>query len=129
MGAHPRLSTDRIRESVEKWRGSLQAASKDLGIARNNLYKRVARIGLDLEARRSGQPSVKDPALPILGAVRKRLLMVVRLTPTQRQRLREARWDLQARFRVELNDELILGQFFDEAFAEWLRGKLEAGTA
>ena len=48
-----------------------------------------------------------------------------RLQPEQQERLRDGRLDLQARFRVETNDNTILQQFFDEAFEGWIKEKLD----
>ena len=47
-----------------------------------------------------------------------------RLRPNQQDRLREAKFDLNARYRVETDENLILQQFFDENFEEWVRVKL-----
>jgi len=47
-----------------------------------------------------------------------------RLRPGQQDRLREAKLDLGAKYRVETNENLILQQFFDENFEDWLDRKL-----
>ncbi|KKN05539.1 hypothetical protein LCGC14_1086250 [marine sediment metagenome] len=51
-----------------------------------------------------------------------------RLRPNQQDRLREAKLDLGARYRIETDESLILQQYFDETFDEWLGEKLAVGT-
>ena len=53
----------------------------------------------------------------------------IRLQPEQQERLRDGRLDLQARFRVETNDNTILQQFFDESFEGWIKEKLSRERA
>lgn len=50
----------------------------------------------------------------------------VRVIPAQAERLREAKFDLQAKHRVEFDESRILEQFFDERFEEWIKAKLAA---
>lgn len=50
----------------------------------------------------------------------------LRLRPAHQDRLREAKYDFQARFRVETDENAVLQQFFDERFEEWLGDKLAA---
>jgi Bacterial regulatory protein, Fis family len=50
----------------------------------------------------------------------------LRLADSFRDRLREAKLDFVARFRVETDENVILEQFFEEAFEGWLRSKLSA---
>jgi hypothetical protein len=47
-----------------------------------------------------------------------------RLTGAQKRMLREAKFDWQARFRVEIQESGILQQFFEERFEEWIGSKL-----
>ena len=42
------------------------------------------------------------------------------------ERLREAKYDLAARWRVDTDEQAILLQFIDEAFGPWVASKLEA---
>lgn len=68
--------------------------------------------------------SEAEPQLPV--RVTKARTQPTRLTPPQQDRLRERRLDLQARFRIETDDNTILQQFFDEAFDRWVKDKLAA---
>jgi len=47
-----------------------------------------------------------------------------RLSGAQRRQLREAKFDWQARYRVEIQESGILQQFFEERFEEWIKAKL-----
>jgi hypothetical protein len=188
MPAHPLVSTQDIVNALLKWRGDVSNTAVSLGMARNSLYERIKRLGLDLEAfRNQGEsnpvtPITTVPGMPGMrgvpgikpgarhaqqngGAIypaataRRRLGAVqtgtqleddaaataaatpirtaprrhtpLRVSPPQREALRRAAWDLQARFQVPTDENLILEQFIDEAFGPWLQSKLEAvpGTA
>ena len=52
-----------------------------------------------------------------------------RLRPTQQDRLRDAKLDLGAHYRVETDESLILQQFFDERFEDWFSMKLAPSGA
>ena len=49
---------------------------------------------------------------------------LIRVRPDIQARLREAKYDLMARYRVDIDEQAILEQFFEEAFEGWLGGKL-----
>lgn len=49
-----------------------------------------------------------------------------RLLPDQQEELREAKYDIQARFRTDLGESEILQQFFYEEFPGWKARKLAA---
>lgn len=53
----------------------------------------------------------------------------LRLPTPHQGRLREAKLDLAAKFRIETTENLILEQFFEEAFEPWLRAKLSEKKA
>lgn len=53
----------------------------------------------------------------------------LRLRPEHQDRLRNAKLDLGARYRVETDENTILDQFFEEAFEPWLRSKLDPAPA
>ena len=44
-----------------------------------------------------------------------------RLRPDQIDRLRDAKYDFQAKHRTDLREEDLLQQFFDEEFAAWIK--------
>ena len=60
--------------------------------------------------------------IPIRARVRRDKL--IRVRPSIQARLREAKYDLMARYRVDIDEQAILEQFFEEAFEGWLQGKL-----
>lgn len=53
----------------------------------------------------------------------------IRLTPDQVEKLRDAKFELQYHLRAEVSESVILQQFFEDAFATWLKARLqEQGT-
>jgi len=50
---------------------------------------------------------------------------IIRLRPAFQEQLRDARYDLMIRFRLETDENLILEQFFEECFGPWLVAKLQ----
>lgn len=175
MPAAPRISTQEIVNALLTWRGDIAATARALGMARNSLYERCRRLGLDIEGFRAqgvgnpvtpittssgvrgmtGIPSsardarktagaiypsgerarkvtpvqqasnaaaVESEAVPIKTAPKRRQPICVK--PEQRDALQRAAWDLQARYQAETNENLILEQFIEEAFASWLNSKL-----
>jgi hypothetical protein len=64
----------------------------------------------------------EEEAAPIRTVVPKHT--PIRMKDEQRARLREAKLDLGARYRIETDENAILETFFDERFEEWLTGKL-----
>lgn len=48
----------------------------------------------------------------------------LRLRSVHQERLRDAKFDLVSRFRIETDENLILEQFFEESFETWLKAKL-----
>jgi len=57
MPAPPRNSTQEIVNALLRWR-TVAGAARELGMRRNSLYERAQRLGIDLDAIRSGGPSV-----------------------------------------------------------------------
>jgi len=45
----------------------------------------------------------------------------VRLRPDQLDRLRDAKYDFQAKHRTDLREEDLLQQFFDDEFVAWIK--------
>jgi hypothetical protein len=62
---------------------------------------------------------------PTIQAAPRRRGRAPRLRPPQVDRLQEAKLDFGARHRVETTEDLILQQFFDEAFERWFGLKME----
>jgi len=61
--------------------------------------------------------------IPIKSATRKPLPL--RMKPAQREQLVDAVFDLQNTYRVATDENLILEQFFEERFGDWLKSKLK----
>ena len=110
----------------------MQAAASALALKASNLRKRIEVRGIDLADVRRQAPQLVPPvrcvtdkgeALPIRASVARHA--PVRVLPAHQDRLREAKFDLCARYRVETNENAILAQFLEEAFPEWLPSKLE----
>lgn len=95
-------------------------------MSRNNLRKRLELLGVDLtEARRAPVGPAPSPgSLPIRTAARQRA--PVRVLPAHEAQLREAKFDLMGRFRVDMDETAVLAAFIAEALPAWLAGKLAA---
>lgn len=116
-----------VRETITAWRGNVSQAARVLGMSRKNLYDRLVRLGVDPTKAREAAPVVAplpESSLPIRTAPRKR--GPVRVLPTHEARLREAKFDLAARYRLDTDEAAILATFIEEAFPSWLAGKLAA---
>lgn len=50
----------------------------------------------------------------------------IRVKPDQRDLLQRAAWELQARFQAATDENLILEQFIEERFGEWLASKMDS---
>lgn len=66
-------------------------------------------------------------AVPIKTAPRRH--QPIRVKPDQRDLLQRAAWELQARFQAATDENLILEQFIEERFPEWLASKMETAEA
>jgi hypothetical protein len=71
--------------------------------------------------------TIEPDAAPIRSAPKRH--QPIRIKPEQRDLLQQAEWELQAKFRVSTDVNLILEQFIDEKFAPWLAEKLGATSA
>lgn len=67
MPVAPRVPSQAVVNALITWRGNVEAAARDLGMARNSLYERIRRMGIDLEGIRNVNPS--KPVTPITKAV------------------------------------------------------------
>ena len=120
MPAPKRVPDARITEALASRGGNVSAAAADVGMSRNSLYKRIEVMQVDRAtlAARAASPS------PI--KTRPRRPTPLRLLPAHEVLLREAKFDLAARYRVETDQNTILEQFIEEAFPAWLAVKLGA---
>jgi hypothetical protein len=72
----------------------------------------------------------KPPSRPILGGVSAsairaaRPLPTPRLRPDQLERLRDAKFDVHARLRSDVDETGLLREFFDDAFETWIASVL-----
>lgn len=121
MAAPQKVSTAQVREAIERWRGNIVAAASDLGLSANALRERVDRLGIDLAAARHTIPS--GAALPI--KVKPIRHVPMRVPPVIEERIRHARFDLCARYHVEITDEAVLAQLVEDTIGPWLAAKLE----
>ena len=106
MSAPKRISDGRITEAIAASHGNVTHAAEALGMARKNLYERMAGMGILPSTSRPG------PRLP------------VRIPPEQAELLRQASFDLQAKRRTEMTGSDVLAEFIAEAFGPWLESKL-----
>jgi hypothetical protein len=67
-----------------------------------------------------------DTDVPIKTAPRRP--QPIRIKPDQRELLQRAAWELQARFRVATDENLILEQYIEEGFEAWLEAKLSGAA-
>jgi hypothetical protein len=107
MGALKRVPDGAIRESLARWGGNVAAASREVDMAPVNFRKRLSALGLRPQRARR---------------------IIARLEAVQLEALRQAKYDLQARERRDLDESAILCAFFSDAFASWLHSKLESGA-
>src|SRR5688572_23625994 len=116
MPAPKRISDASVREAITSWRGDVSQAARSVGISRNSLRKRLELLGVDLaEARRDVRalpPPPSPSSLPIRTAPRMRA--PVRVLPAHEARLREAKFDLMARYRLDMDESAILATFIEE---------------
>lgn len=108
MSAPLRVPSERIREAITKAGGNVTAAAADVGMARQNIRRRLEDLGVghaELTRLRGQQRSV-------------------RVSGELFAKLREAKFDLQQRLRRELDEGAVL-EMFAETFDRWLAGKLE----
>ena len=85
--------------------------------------------------RRSSLSTVQQPTAAMVEGTDEipirtvpRVLKPIRLSPMKQDRLREATRALEARYRVDTDESVILDQFFDEAFEAWLKAKMAGGS-
>jgi len=171
MAAPKRIPDVAVKQAIVAWRGNVTAAADSLGIAPNNLRKRLADLGLDPAKLRSDMSGIA-PNVPVpigtIGTTRthrhssagtheqrngaaifprrggpaslspvqqqaaseaavvpmRSKQKPTRLKPEQLDRLREAKFDLQARYREDYDENRILWEFFDDGFDAWLKTKL-----
>lgn len=118
MSAPPRVSVGQIHEALSAARGNVSQAADRLGIARNNLYKRALNNGIDPNAFRPTRVAPPEVGRRV-GAVR-----AMRVPVTLYEQLRQAKFDIQAKERRELDEVAVLEQFMGDGFADWLARRL-----
>ena len=130
-----RHSATQVQEALAASHGNISEAAAVLGIARNNLYKRIMTLGVDLEALRRSAPPRRPSATPRPSAPKRpgprRQLCSLYLRPEQFKALTEASFDLTPILRERLSLSKVLEMFMDAAFAGWVSrvcGKPVAGS-
>ncbi len=108
MAAHPKVTAAQVAGAIERWHGNVAAAASELGIRREHLRERLDRLGKPAESYR--------PTGPRQGTIR--------VLPEHRERLRQAKFDLQAARRREVDETEVLAEFITDAFEAWLGAKL-----
>ena len=103
-----RFSGEQIRAAIKETHGNVKAAAEGLGITRKNLYDRLAGLGVDPAAVRSG-----GRAVPL-----------VRVRPDHTEALRQASFDLAAKRRTETTASDVLAELIEETLPGWLRSKV-----
>ena len=108
MSAPKRVSDARILEALTRWRGNVAASAQDVQISPNNFRARMKTLNVNLAAFRAGETVARrvaegTPQAPegIKGA---KVRSPGRVSPAVQVRLREARWDLQALYRMEVDE-------------------------
>jgi hypothetical protein len=121
----PRVSIDQIQAALEASAGDVSKAARSLGLARNNLYKRMASCGLSPATYREapGRQPLPAPA-PAPQAARREAPRRSRsfyLRPALLRALDEACLDLTPVLRERLSPSKVLERFLEDRFAEWAR--------
>jgi hypothetical protein len=106
VSAPARVPGAAIKEALRSTGGNVTAAAARVGMAPNNLRKRLPGLGEDL------------------GAFREARSRSLRVSAETFSRLREAKFDLQHQRRRELDEADVLALFVEDAFAGWLEAKL-----
>lgn len=130
-------SAEQVRAALAASGGNVSRAAAALGMARNNLYKRLAALELDLTPYRRAAAAVAaaprtvapPPPRPARVARPVRTSRSFYLRADQVQALEAASFDLTPVLRVRLSPSDVMGRFIDEAFAEWLARTLGRGRA
>jgi hypothetical protein len=118
MSAPKRIPDEAIRRAITDSKGNVAAAA--LRTSANNLRTRLFNLGVELEALRTGAKATTVCA----GIGTKRRPTPPRVTPEHQELLREAKFDLMAHFRRDVDETGVLQAFIDEEFLGWLKRKL-----
>lgn len=118
MPAHKRVSNEEVRNAIMRREGNVTAAAEDVGMARQNFRRRLQDLGIEAATLNERSPG------PLTSRPRRHA--PVRLRAAHELLLREAKYDLAAKLRRDVDEAGIAAAFFEEAFAEWLERKLTA---
>jgi hypothetical protein len=113
MPAHQRVSIEELKGALAASGGNVEKAARAIGMAPNNLRKRLEVACVDLNAFRDQARANGG------GPVRS-----VRVRPDRFEALRQAAFDLAYLRRRDYGPEQVLEEFLLEAFEGWLRAKL-----
>ncbi len=112
-----RVSLDRIKEVLTQTNGNMVASAELLGMARNNLYKRIELAGINVNDFRRHRDTVTV-------SQRKSGLMAARISTESYELLRQATFDLGYVRRKQYAPGQVLEEFIADAFDAWLASKL-----
>lgn len=114
-------SADQVRAALAASGGNVSDAAESLGIARKNLYVRLAALGVSPDDYRAGAPIVTRPRAQRPGPPRPvRVSRSFYLRPDQARAIDDACLDLPAVLRERLSPSQVLERFMDDGFAEWV---------
>lgn len=126
-----RASAEQVRAALATSSGNVARAAVALGIARNNLYKRLAALGLTPDVYRAAAAASASPRQAVSRIQRPpRPLKVARsfhLRADLVRALDDACLDLPAILRQRVSPSQVLERFMDDGFSDWLARTLAQG--
>ena len=112
MSAPRRVSNAHVKAAIEATRENITQAAETLGIASNNLRKRLEGVGM-------GPAELAQLRGEAQGSVRS-----LRVSADVFETLRQGKFDLRAKQRRELDEATVLAEFVADGFEGWLAAKL-----
>jgi transcriptional regulator of acetoin/glycerol metabolism len=118
-------SADQVRAALAASGGNVTLTAKSLGLARQNLYKRLAGLGLNPGQYRATVPAAPTTPRPLRPPRPLKLARSFHLRADLIRALEDACLDLPAVLRERLSPSQVLERFMDDGFAAWLAAKME----
>jgi hypothetical protein len=117
MPAHIRVRSSEIHAALEATGGNIQGAARRVGMAPNNLRKRLESERVDVnEAREAAR-------------LRGDSIRGLRIKQRRHEELRQAAFDLSYIMRREYGPEEVIEEFLGDAFGPWLQAKCASARA
>lgn len=101
-----KVSSEAIRNALDRWEGNVKASAEELGVTRKALYDRMRRGD-------------------VMNHLRERPLQTPRLMPEQTNAVQQLRLKLQAKMNVETTNSEVLQLFFNQYFATFAAAVLQ----